>query len=862
MLIDLPQYVFYAIGVLIALGVFCAAGFRLVRHFFRKGRRLPEAFQKIVLQVRVAKELAHADEKKEFSKEKIHELISQTEEFFSSIGGLRAPKGFNAWLYGRQDHVSFEIVVQKGKINFFIAVPIYLRRYLEEQVHAQFPRAEITEIDDYNIFFPHGETVGGRLKLMKEYIFPLKNYRQFDSDPLDSIFNTLSKVREDEGVAIQYIVRTARPRWHAWGAKVAQEMNQGKKVKEALKKAGQGFGSKLGSFFVTAAQEAVKNSTDDLSQKPKDPYHLSPMEQEIVKNLENKSSKAGLEVNVNLIVSTSESGRGRAILDNIANAFSQYNIYEYGNGFQVYVYKNVSTMAVDFIYRNFRDGSSYILNTEELASVFHFPLPITETPNINWLGSRSAPAPVDLPGEGIILGTNVYRGQERFVRISKEDRMRHTYVIGQTGTGKSLAQAYYALQDIENGSGVAVVDPHGSLVEEYIMPRIPKARLSDVIYFDPSDVERPIGLNMLEADTPHEMDFVTQEMIAIFYKLVTDPAMIGPMFEHNMRNAMFTLMADKEHPGTMTEIPRMFTDTNFQEYKLTFVTDPLVRQFWEKEMAQTTENTKSEMLGYLISKVGRFVENSMMRNIIGQPKSGFNIREIMDGQKILLVNLSKGKMGDINSNLLGLILVSKILQAALSRVDMPEQGRKDFYLYIDEFQNFITDSIATILAEARKYRLGLTIAHQYINQLVSGTNVEQKEGNSKVRDAVFGNVGTILAFRIGVDDSEFMQKQFAPVFSAHDLINIQNLNAYLRLLIHGHPAKPFNIVIPKLYENALFEYHPEYVQLLKEHSRLAYGRPREEVEKEIMERSKLGAGEEEDDDLGDFNLMDDDAKNL
>ncbi len=284
------------------------------------------------------------------------------------------------------------------------------------------------------------------------------------------------------------------------------------------------------------------------------------------------------------------------------------------------------------------------------------------------------------------------------------------------GGGKSVLLGNMALQDIKNGEGLCVIDPHGDLIED-ILQHVPKERAEDIIVFEPFDTERPIGLNMLEVDSDEQKDFAVQEMISIFYKLVTDPAMLGPMFEHNMRNAMLTLMADEEHPGTLTDIPRIFTDTEFQKYKIAKLRDPVVRAFWEKEMAKTSDFHKSEMLGYLISKVGRFVENSMMRNIVGQPKSGFNFRKIMDEGKVLLVNLSKGRTGEINAKLLGLILVSKIQIAALSRADMPESQRRDFYLYVDEFQNFITDAFSSILSEARKYKLNLVIAHQYLGQL-------------------------------------------------------------------------------------------------------------------------------------------------
>ncbi|OGY46180.1 MAG: hypothetical protein A2731_03285 [Candidatus Buchananbacteria bacterium RIFCSPHIGHO2_01_FULL_39_8] len=444
------------------------------------------------------------------------------------------------------------------------------------------------------------------------------------------------------------------------------------------------------------------------------------------------------------------------------------------------------------------------------------------------------PPPVDLPPEGLLLGENIYRGVKTNVYLQTDDRRRHTYTIGMTGTGKSVLMANLAIQDIRNGKGVCVIDPHGSLVEN-VLAAMPKERIDEVIYFNPADTERPIGLNMLEADTIEQQDFAIQEMISIFYKLVTDPAMIGPMFEHNMRNAILTLMADKDNPGTIAEVPRILTDKDFQKYKLAKVTDPMVRSFWEQEMAKTSDFHKSEMLGYIISKVGRFIENAMIRNIIGQPRSSFDFREVMDNSKILLVNLNKGKIGEINSNLLGLIIVAKLQMAALSRGDLSEAQRRDFYLYIDEFQNFITDSVATILAEARKYKLNLILAHQYIGQLTEGVGVEGKSYGEKIKDAIFGNVGTLISFRIGVEDAEFMAKQLAPVVDAYDLMNIERFNAYVRLLVDNQPTKAFNIhTFPPIEGNQ------KIVDDIKEFSRWKYGVDRPKVEAEIIKRSRLG----------------------
>lgn len=805
---------------------FLAVVVYIVRYYLRYRNKMPVSLRKVILLVALPKEI---DKEERGAKKEIKEVLAQAETLFLNLGGIK-PQQYanvvtNAWnnfWFGRSDHISLEIVAQKGLIIFYVAVPRHLQQLVEMQIHAQFPKAHIDEVEDYNIFSAQGKIIGGYLKLSKKYYFPIRTYKKFDGDPLEAVTNTLSKLAEGEGAAIQIMIRPAPSGWQRIGQRIAQAMQKGKNLQEALKTVGSG--SLLKTIFMTVKKPAGR-SPGDMSMSAS-PRFLTPMEQELVKSLEEKGSKVGFHVNIRIISSSPVFEQARVNFINIVNAFSQYTAQESGNAFRRAMLIRKGKFIRDFIFRHFNESNRLLLNSEEVNSLFHFPLPTLETPNILWLLARKAPAPTNLPQEGIILGKNIYRGVEKIIRMKREDRNRHVYIIGMTGTGKSVLMQEMAKQDIKNGEGVCVVDPHGGLVED-ILSCIPKERADDVIIFDPSDVERPVGLNMLEADTPEQADFVIQEMIAIFYKLFP-PEMIGPMFEHNMRNVMLTLIADKDYPGTIADIPRMFTDKKFQDYKLSKLTDPIVRSFWEKEMAKTSDFHKSEMLGYLISKVGRFVENNMMRNIIGQPRSGFNFREVMDKKKILLVNLSKGKTGEVNSYLLGLIIVSKLQMAALARADMKESERKDFYLYIDEFQNFITDSIGTILSEARKYKLNLILANQYLGQLA-------QHNETKIRDAVLGTIGTLAAFRIGVEDAEIMAKQFAPVFSEYDLINIDRFNAYVKLLINNASSKAFNMATfpPKVGE-------PQMATYIREISRLKYGRERRLIEGDILERTRLG----------------------
>jgi len=816
-LMENPSFPIIVIGL--AIIIILIIGFFVFRKILRSEKKLPSAFQKVILLITVPKEADLKDEEGH-GQETMEQMLVEAEAFMNALGGMKAQRGLQAAMSGRQDHISFEIVAHQGLISFYVVVPQYLRDYMEQHINAQYPKAQIEEVTEFNLFNPTSQVAATNLVFKKPYIFPIRTYREIDVDPISSLTNVLSKIGPTEGAVIQYVVRSAKAEWRNWGAKVAREMHNGKTLKEAM--GARGITGFLMVLFRTFFPEKKK---DDLGPT----RQLTPKEEEIAQSLEKKVSKGGLDVNIRLIVTTNNLQRSQAYLKDIVDSFSQYSSFEYGNGFsrkEPFIHKD--KLIMDYIYRSFNEKTNCVLNTEEMASLFHFPLPITETPNIRWLMARKAPPPTNLPNEGLLLGHSEYRGTDREIRIKRKDRQRHVYVIGKSGVGKSVLLSNMIIQDIQNGEGVAVVDPHGDLIHD-VMGHIPKERAEDVIHFNPSDLERPVGLNMLEVTNPEEKDFAVQEMISIFYKLFP-PEMIGPMFEHNMRNVMLTLMEDEEHPGTITDIPRMFTDQDYQKYKVSKVKDPVVRAFWEKEMAKTSDFHKSEMLGYLISKVGRFVENAMMRNIIGQPKSGFNFEEIMNNKKILLVNLAKGTTGEVNSSLLGLILVSKLQMAAMKRASMPEEQRQDFYLYIDEFQNFVTDSIATILSEARKYRLDLTIAHQYIGQLV-------QDNDTKIRDAVFGNVGTMMAFRVGVDDAEVLAKEFEPTFNEYDVINVEMYTANIKLLIDNTGSKPFNM---KTYPPVPGD--EQLARKLIELSRMKYGRDRKIVESEILESSQLGGG--------------------
>jgi hypothetical protein len=810
----LMPYLFQAILPIVGFFILLIA-VSIVRKILTGRAKIARSFDNVVLLVTVPKESGEKDAgAREKSLQEIQASIALAEGIFKSIGGLHVEKGFKTWLTGRSDVVSFEIVSTGGVVSFYIAVPKESKSFVEQQVHAQYPLAQIEETPDYNLFQPDGQVVSAHLILKREQFFPIHTYKKLETDPLNALTNALAKVEAADGAAIQILVRSAHKEWRSKGVKIASLMQQGHSYEEARKK--------LGAFaFMSAGKSESK------SEKAKE-YRLSPLETEMIKSIEEKVGQNGLDVNINLLASSSKPGNAKHYLDNLTGAFNQFNSPQYGNGFQR-VNESKSRLVGDFILRLFHEQRRLALTGDELASLWHLPLSSTETPNIRWLMARKAPPPSNLPKEGLRLGLVKYRGKDYPVNIKQGDRRRHMYIIGKSGSGKSEFIKAMVKQDIEAGRGVCVIDPHGDLAQD-CLAFVPKHRADDVIFFSPADSERPMGLNLLEYDEryPEQKTFVINEMLKIFDKLYDLKSTGGPMFEQYMRNAMILVMDDPESGSTLMEIPRVLSDERFRAYKLSKCKTQVVKDFWLKEASKAGgEASLANMVPYITSKLTPFITNDIVRPIIGQQKSAINVREAMDSQKILLLDLSKGKLGDMNAYLIGMVLVGKILMAALSRTDISADERKDFYLYIDEFQNFITDSISTILSEARKYGLDLIIAHQYIGQI-------SQKGDTAIRDAVFGNVGSMVAFRIGTEDAEFLGKEFAPVFTPFDLINVEAYTASAKLLIDNTGSRPFNMSMyaPPKGDTRL-------TSAIKQLSRLKYGRDRDIVEAEIQERMRM-----------------------
>ncbi|RJO60933.1 type IV secretory system conjugative DNA transfer family protein [candidate division WS5 bacterium] len=791
-------------------------------------KQIERSLKIVPLMVRVPREMGSKEQqvKNRDDRDVGREIISFMETFYANLSAIYK-RGFkdvhHNLLYG-QRHIALEIIAKEKEIFFYIGVPITLLDMVEKMLASQYPDAEIVEAAEHNIFSKDWKKMGicgGYLKLYKPFIYPLKTYKSIEAEPLESITNTLGKLEAGEGTAIQVLIRPVHPR-------------KSQKGRIAVKKSQNQRGGGLMSEVIGAV------TAKDQSAQMQQPIKLTAMEEEVNKAIEEKAGKPAFETIIRFVVSTGTPHRGEVILSELQGAFAQFNDQNL-NGFRFRREQNTDKLVTDYIFRFFEHklfsvkriffgkviGHKNILNTEELASIFHLPNYLISSPGIKWLPAKRVETPINLPAEGTIIAKTSFRGQEEVVRLAENDKRRHVYILGQTGTGKTTTMLNMVIDDIQHGKGVAYIDPHGDAIDE-ILSKIPKERAEDVVVFDAGDIERPMGLNIFEAKTVEQKDLVIQEALQILYRLY-DPQhtgqIFGPRFDHWLRNAALTLMADPEG-GTFIEVPKVFSDDKFLAHKLKYVEDPVVRSFWIDEIGKTSDYHKSEMMGYFIGKFGAFMTNTTLRNIIGQPKSSLNLREIMDSDKILLVNLSKGRIGELNMRLLGMIFVVKLQMAAMSRADIPEGERKDFYLYVDEFQNFLTESFAQILSEARKYRLSLVVANQFIGQLTD-----------EIKGAVFGNVGTIISFRVGPEDAEFMAKQFEPVFTQQDLINIENYNAAIRLIINGIPSRPFNIIgFPPLGVADV-----SVGKSIRELARLKYARPREIVDKEVLARMSIGS---------------------
>ena len=796
--------------------------------------------KRVFIQITMPREESTKDKENATEKD-FRERVGIMEQLYRAMHEIRELSLGNrimVWFFKR-DTISFEIHAHHKDITFYVSVHPYYSEILEKQITSYYPSASIEygkpeslqpkELEKTNTL------KGYYLYLKRLNWYPLKTYKTIENDSLNDFTNVLSKLQENERAMIQIMIQPRSAKWQEEARNFAVALFKNKKPEtHGFLRKFFGIFSWLFTATVFGYDTAEKDSPPPGAKTGDSYVRMLQTDEELAKHVGEKCGQVGFDTVIRIMAS---SDKGESQCDSILNGlFVAFNVTKdaASNWFQARRLIPIDSINNPILNgsmqaRAFKFGEKIsILNPEELASLFHFPNSrYNYTPIIKWLSYKVLPAPTDLPEEGILLGYNVYRGAKREVHFKKNDRARHHYIIGQTGTGKSAFLSYMARQDIINGEGVCVIDPHGDLIEE-LLQFIPKERAKDVIIFDPSDMERPMGLNMLEAKTPEQQDMASSQATEIFIKIFGDE-IFGPRIQHYFRNACLTLMEDPDEGATLIDVPRIFVDDEFMRYKVSKVKNPVVKSFWEHEYASTGDRERQEMIPYFSAKFGPFITNSIMRNTIGQAKSGFNIREVMDNKKILLVNLSKGKLGALNTQLLGLVLVAQIQQAAMGRVDIPEADRKDFYLYVDEFQNFATDTFCSILSEARKYRLCLIMAHQYIGQL---TVSKFGQTSTQIRDAVFGNVGTLQSFKIGAEDAEYLTKEYAPVLTEQDVIGISNYKAYIKLNINSSTSRPFSL--ETIWD--MTKANPKVRDVVKQYSRMKYGRKKLFVEQEIAAR--------------------------
>ena len=725
--------------------------------------------------------------------------IGVAEQMFANLAGIGGRGKGLAKLFSVENGISFEVVGLPGEIRFFVNCPRKFADLVEKQILGSYQDADVTIVPDYNIFAEGSRVDFAALRLDEEEYCPITTYEDFTGDPLSNILSCLSKISEGEGVLVQVIVSPAGSEWQ---------------------KAGRSF---------------VKNVEESKSDPEKKSMGVS---QERVEAINKKIAKPGFRTEIRIVTSAANDDLAKMHLENIVGAFDQFNNPQVNKFKKVKLNKSREKEFVkDVLFRRAPYKSSMILNIEELATIFHFPNKDIDTPNIQWLLSKEAPAAnmisTDIDSKDTIwLGNNYFRGRRRPVCFKKDDRRRHSYILGQTGSGKSWLMMRMIIQDIYNGDGVCFIDPHGETAE-LILDRIPPERAEDVIYFNAGDFDRPFGFNLMEFYNEQDMHRIVNSFIALLIKLF-DPnqqGFVGPIMQQAVRNSMLTAMS--KEGSTLIEVVRILQDENWvREHWLPLIKDEQVKRYWTEQIAKTDQKTKSETMGYFLSKFDKFTTNLAIRNIIGQSKSSFDFRDVMDGKKILIINLSKGILGDENMSFLGLLIVQKLLSSALSREDIPEEQRSDFFFYADEFQNFTTEEFATILSEARKYRLNLTLAHQYIGQLPEN-----------IKGAVFGNVGTLLIARTSTEDGEFLAPQFEPVLKNTDIINQPNFHFYAKMLVDGMYPAPFSLETGygSKFPESKFDlpFNKEVPAFIKEFSRTKYGRDVNLVNKEIGERSKI-----------------------
>ncbi len=720
--------------------------------------------------------------------------------------------------------ISMEILVEKEVIKFILWVPSDHLMTVEKMIASFYTGAIVENIRQPKILEAGKYFAGGEFTLTKDSVHPLKTYESFEADPMDSILSAFSNISRDEKVWIQILVEPLHENWLKKMRKTADDIKEGKK--------------KLWFWWIIQKlRDSGKKETSEKEQKEK----KHSFSQQQLSDFDKKMDDELFRVKIRTIATSPDKQRPRKIIDDISRLFNQYN-YIGLNTLKFNKAQDLQTFARHYSLRILypdtnlltnilKFNPSTVLNIKELSSIIHFPHGrFNQNPRIAWQKFKVIPAPDDLPSEGIVVGYNNYWGVKREIRITDKDRFRHIYILGQTGTGKSTIMLTQAIDDMDNGRGFTFIDPHGEAVE-FLLRHFPKERIDDLIYFDLWNTAYPIGLNPLEVspDDSDEKDVVTNDLVEMFIQMYGHE-IFGPRIQDYFRNACLLLM-DQPEGGTIVDIMRLFTDEAFAEAKIRNLKDPVVAAWWNKTYKKMGDREKAEIIPFIQAKFWPFTTGVYVRNIIGQSKSAFKMYDAMQQKKIILMNLAKGISGEETSKLIGKIIAMQVKLSALKRAKIEEKDRVPHYLYVDEFQNYVSQSFESIMSEARKYRLGLVIAHQYTDQLKQGG----LWGELDLSKTIFGNIGNMFVYKVGAPDAEFLAKEFEPEFSQTDLTSTEAFMGACKISINNQQTRPFSFKakIPYVLEA---KNPPEKVQIIKQISSLKRGTKRELVDKEIYFR--------------------------
>lgn len=819
-----------AIIIAIIAAVVLATAYLVWRQKYREAKNIERSLKMVPMRIHLPPLSDDiSSEGARDSRDITEETISQAQVMYNVIAGT-ATKGFQSKVFG-QRHISFEIVAKGGLIHYYAVVPTVLTDTIRQAVIAAYPTARLEEVEENNVFSEIGKlagTMGGDFSLKKSYETPLPTYQESKRDAMRAIINALSVAGKEDGVGLQILIRPAKEGWAKSIDKAVDNIRKGKKTVFGQHASSSNWAATIGDVIsaLWKPPEAHENNSGAEFKQ------LSGAEQAKIEVLEEKARYAGFETMIRLVASSNTSSRAQTLLSNAISVFSLFDAPQ-GNGLKFEPSRDTKKFVTDYIMRAFpQDRNNMILNTVELATLFHFPdqsnIP---TSQVERQSAKQVDGPSVLPDSGLLLGYNEFRGVKKPIFLQDDDRRRHSYIIGQTGMGKSVFLENLALQDMQRGLGFAFLDPHGDSAEK-LLALVPQNRIDDVIYFNPGDYDNPIGFNILEVDPnlpegerDRQIDFINNEIAGMLYSLY-DPGhtgIVGPRMENIVRNSIWLLQSGPEG-GTFMDVPKVIVDPAFAKSRLPYLKNARAIDFWTKEWpAAQRSNEAGEVSSWVVSKWAQF-ETTTMRNILGQLHSGIDLYDIMNNNKILIVNLSKGSLGETESKLLGMLFVMRFQAAAMQRVKIPESERKDFCLYVDEFQNFATDSFESIMSEARKFRLNLVVANQFMTQLTD-----------KIREAIIGNMGTVICGRIGVTDAELMVKKFQPTFDTVDLQNTPNHQAVVSTLINGTPTQPFTMNLPA----SMGEPNDQIREYVKQLSASRYGRPRSMVESEINARLRV-----------------------